>query len=91
VAARGSRKQRQEASDEIARLGLKVQTLGAAYARAAESEVDNASTVVDNLLDPAVSLKTSVRDIVAFWIETFRVQARLGRDICSTLLDAAAS
>ena len=89
MAARGSRKQREEASDEIAQLGLKVRTLGAAYARAAESEEDNAFTVIDNLLDPGVSLKTSFRDVVAFWIETFRVQARLGRDIYSTLLDSA--
>lgn len=87
MAAGGSRKLREDASDEIALLGLKVQTLGAAFAQAVESEEDNASTVIDNLLDPAVSLKRSFRDVVAFWIESFRVQARLRRDICATLLD----
>ncbi len=59
MAPKGARKLREEASDEVARLGLKVQTLGAAFARAVESEEDNASTVIDDLLDPAVSLKTS--------------------------------
>lgn len=87
MAASGSRKLREEASDEIARLGLKVRTLGAAYARAAESEEDNAFMVIDNLLNPAVSLRTSFRGVVAFWIESFGAQARLGSDVCATLLD----
>ncbi len=87
MAPHGGRRRRQRASDEVMRLGLKAQTLGAAYGRALETQEDNAFTVVNDLLDPAVPLGTSVREVAAFWIQSFRVVDRLRRDICETLLD----
>jgi hypothetical protein len=84
VAPRGSRK---GAIDEVGAIGLQIQTIGAACGQALESQEDNVFTVIDNLLNPAVSLTTSFRDIAAFWIESFRIQARLRNDIYTTLLD----
>ncbi|HLK90700.1 MAG TPA: hypothetical protein VKZ18_12435 [Polyangia bacterium] len=81
------RRQRQRASDEVMRLGLKAQTLGAAYGRALETQEDNAFAVVSDLLDPTVPLSTSLREAAAFWIQSFKVADRLRRDICETLLD----
>jgi hypothetical protein len=81
------RRQRQRASDEVMRLGLKAQTLGAAYGRALETQEDNAFNVVSDLLDPAVPLRTSLREVAAFWIQSVHVLDRLRRDVCETLLD----
>jgi hypothetical protein len=80
------RRQRQRASDEVMRLGLQAQTLGAAYGRALETQEDNAYNVVSDLLDPAVPLGTSLREAAAFWIQSFRVADRLRRDVCQVLL-----
>lgn len=68
------------------RLGLKAQTLGAAYGRALETQEDNAYDVVSDLLDPAVPLRTSLREAAAFCIQSFGVLDRLRRDVCETLL-----
>jgi hypothetical protein len=87
VAARGRRRQRRHAADEVMRLGLKAQTLGAAVGRALETQEENAFTVASDLLDPGVPLGTSIREVAALWIQSFHVLDRLRRDICDTLLD----
>ena len=78
---------RDDAIDEVDRLTLKIEALGGAYAQAVETQGDNAFAVMDDLLDPKVSLTTAFREVLAFWVETVRVPGDFLRNVCATITD----
>ena len=85
VAADGREGPRERALDEVDRLRLKVTTLGAVAAELVQTQGDNATTLLDGVLDPGSSPADALRGVTAFWVETMRAQVDFWRDLCSTL------
>jgi hypothetical protein len=84
-------KLRKESIETLEGWHLKVTTLASQLAQPVEANTDSLFAFLDNLLAPQSTPKSWLQDGLASWIQCFKTQADLYRDICATVCDSSAA